>query len=185
MRVIATALPGVLIIEPRVFSDERGFFLETYHAKRYAEAGLQATFVQDNHSRSCRGTVRGLHFQQQRPQGKLVRVIEGEIFDVAVDIRTNAPTFGQHVAVMLSADNFLQLYVPPGCAHGFCVTSEVAQVEYKCTELYDADDERGLMWNDPALTIAWPTAEPILSTRDQGHPTLEQWARMTSRQGPV
>lgn len=174
MRVSDTALEGVLIVEPRVFRDERGFFVETYHAERYRAAGIALPFVQDNHSRSTRGTLRGLHWQWRRPQGKLVRVIEGEIFDVAVDIRPDSPTFGQSASVVLSADNFLQLYVPPGFAHGFCVTSEVAQVEYKCTDVYDADGEGGLVWNDPDLALAWPVADPVLSPRDRSHPTLRE-----------
>lgn len=172
MRFETTKLPGVLIIEPRVFRDERGFFLETYHARKYAEAGLEATFVQDNHSRSRKDTLRGLHFQRQRPQGKLVRAIQGEIFDVAADIDPASPTYGQWVGVYLSADNFRQIYVPPGYAHGFCVVSEIAEVEYKCTDFYDPADEGGVMWNDPVLAIEWPTASPVLSGRDQAHPPL-------------
>ena len=175
MRVVETALEGVLVIEPRVFQDARGFFLETYHAQRYAAAGLDVTFVQDNHSRSRRDTLRGLHFQVSQPQGKLVRVIEGTIWDVAVDIRPDSPTFGQHVGVELSAENFRQIYVPPGFAHGFCVTTDVAQVEYKCTAYYDPADERGIAWNDPHLAIPWPVVDPVLSTRDQENPTLEAW----------
>lgn len=175
MIIHTTAIPGVLIIEPRVWIDERGFFLETYHAQRYAEAGLDATFVQDNHSLSQRGTLRGLHFQLSNPQGKLVRVIEGAVYDVAVDIRPESPSFGQHVGVELTAGNFRQLYVPPGLAHGFCVTSDRAQVEYKCTAFYDAADERGIAWDDPALGIDWPVRDPILSERDRHHPTLDVW----------
>jgi dTDP-4-dehydrorhamnose 3,5-epimerase len=172
MNLIPTSLPGVLIIEPRVFRDERGFFLETYHAQRYREAGLDAAFVQDNHSRSTRGTLRGLHWQAERPQGKLVRVLVGEIYDVAVDIRPDSPTFGKWVGVTLSADNFRQAWIPPGFAHGFCVTSEVAEVEYKCTDFYDPPSERGLIWNDPEVAIAWPIQDPILSERDKKHPRL-------------
>jgi dTDP-4-dehydrorhamnose 3,5-epimerase len=172
MNVIATALPGVLIIEPRVFRDERGFFLETYHAQRYREAGLDATFVQDNHSRSMRGTLRGLHWQAERPQGKLVRVLAGEIYDVAVDIQPHSPTFGKWVGFTLSADNFRQAWIPPGYAHGFCVVSDVAEVGYKCTDYYDPASERGLIWNDPEVGIAWPVTQPILSPRDQRHPGL-------------
>ena len=172
MKLIPTNLPGVLIIEPRVFRDERGFFLETYHAQRYREAGLDAAFVQDNHSRSTRGTLRGLHWQAERPQGKLVRVLVGEIYDVAVDIRPDSPTFGKWVGFTLSADNFRQAWIPPGFAHGFCVTSEVAEVEYKCTDFYDPPSERGLIWNDPEVAIAWPIQDPILSERDKKHPRL-------------
>lgn len=174
MQVRETALAGALVIEPRVFHDPRGFFLETYHAGRYAAAGIEGPFVQDNHSRSQRGTLRGLHFQWRRPQGKLVRVIEGAIFDVAVDIREGSPTFGRWVGLTLSAENFLQFYVPPGFAHGFCVTSDVAQVEYKCTDLYDPEGEGGIAWNDPDLAITWPVEVPILSGRDERHPTLAQ-----------
>ncbi len=172
MTLIETSLPGVLIIEPRIFRDERGFFLETYHAKRYREAGLDAAFVQDNHSRSMRGTLRGLHWQAERPQGKLVRVLVGEIYDVAVDIRPDSPTFGKWVGFTLSADNFRQAWIPPGFAHGFCVTSEVAEVEYKCTDFYDPPSERGLIWNDPEVGILWPIQNPILSERDKKHPRL-------------
>lgn len=174
MNVIATKLPGVLVIEPSVHRDERGFFLETFHARRYREAGLDANFVQDNHSRSVRGTLRGLHWQIEQPQGKLVRVLFGEIFDAVVDIRPDAATFGQWVGVTLSSENFRQLYAPPGFAHGFCVTSEVAEVEYKCTDFYDPRAERGLIWNDPEVGITWPVVEPILSPRDQQHPTLAE-----------
>jgi dTDP-4-dehydrorhamnose 3,5-epimerase len=174
--VSTTAIDGVLIIDPTVWRDERGFFLETYHAGKYAAAGLDATFVQDNHSRSRRGTLRGLHYQARHPQGKLVRVVEGTIYDVAVDIRRGSPTFGQFVAVELSAESFRQLYVPPGLAHGFCVTSDMAQVEYKVTTFYDAADERGIAWDDPALAIPWPVADPLLSARDQQHPTLAAYA---------
>ncbi|MPY87973.1 MAG: dTDP-4-dehydrorhamnose 3,5-epimerase [Luteitalea sp.] len=172
MQVSHTALPGVVIIEPTVHRDARGFFVETYHAARFAEHGIDATFVQDNHSRSRHGTLRGLHWQQERPQGKLVRVIEGEIYDVAVDIRPDSPTFGQWVGVTISADDFRQVYIPAGFAHGFCVVSDVAQVEYKCTTFYDPASERGLIWNDPDVGITWPIAAPILSERDKQHPRL-------------
>lgn len=174
MRVVPTALPGVVVIEPDVFRDGRGFFLETYHAEKYREAGINRPFVQDNHSRSALGTVRGLHLQVARPQGKLVRVIEGEIFDVALDARRGSPTFGRWVSVMLSAETFRQCYIPPGYAHGFCVTSPVAQVEYKCTDLYDPSSEIGIAWDDPALAIDWPVASPILSDRDRRHQTLAE-----------
>ena len=172
MKVETTKLPGVLIIEPAVYRDDRGFFLETYHARRYAEAGLDVTFVQDNHSRSVKHTLRGLHFQRTKPQGKLVRAVEGEVFDVAADINPASPTYCQWVGVSLSANNFKQLYVPPGYAHGFCVVSEFAQIEYKCTDFYDAADEGGVMWNDPVLGIQWPTTDPVLSRRDLTHPLL-------------
>jgi dTDP-4-dehydrorhamnose 3,5-epimerase len=174
VRVVPTELPGVLVIEPKVFSDVRGFFIETYHAERYAEHGIDGPFVQDNHSRSAGRTVRGLHLQLRRPQGKLVRVIEGEVYDVAVDVRRGSPTFGRWVAVVLSAANFRQCYIPPGFAHGFCVVSADAQVEYKCTDLYDPESEVGIAWNDPALAIPWPVADPLLSERDRHNPTLAE-----------
>ena len=172
MRAIRTDLPDVIVIEPVVHRDSRGFFLETYHARRYREAGIAATFVQDNHSRSMRGTVRGLHFQVRRPQGKLVRALFGEMFDVAVDIRRGSPTFGRWVGAHLTAENFRQIYVPPGFAHGFCILSEVGEVEYKCTELYDPEDELGIAWNDPQVGIEWPLSEPLLSAKDKAAPRL-------------
>lgn len=173
MRFVPTELPGVLLIEPDVHHDGRGFFLETYHAERYRTAGIVGPFVQDNHSRSVGGTVRGLHLQVRRPQAKLVRVIEGEIYDVAVDVRRGSPTFGRWVGLTLSADNFLQGYIPIGFAHGFSVTSAVAQVEYKCTEVWDPACEVGIAWDDPTLAVAWRVERPILSERDKRHPTLE------------
>jgi dTDP-4-dehydrorhamnose 3,5-epimerase len=178
MNVIPTRLPEVLVIEPKIHRDDRGYFVETYHARRYAAAGLDVSFVQDNQSRSVRGTLRGLHWQVENPQGKLVRVLSGEIFDVAVDIRPDSPRFGQWVGVSISADNFRQIYVPPGFAHGFCVTSELAEVEYKCTDFYTPSAERGLIWNDPEVGIEWPAVTPILSARDQQHPTLAQLREM-------
>lgn len=174
MRVLPTALPGVVLVDPDVHRDSRGFFLETYHERRYREAGIAAIFVQDNHSRSARGTVRGLHFQVRRPQGKLVRAISGEMFDVAVDVRRGSPTFGRWVGATLTGDNFRQIYVPPGFAHGFCILSETAEVEYKCTELYDREDELGVLWNDPQIGIEWPIAEPLLSAKDKAAPRLAQ-----------
>lgn len=182
MRVLEAPLAGVLVIEPRVHGDARGFFLETWRADRYAAAGLPPAFVQDNHSLSARHTLRGLHWQWRRPQGKLIRVVEGAIFDVAVDLRIESPTFGQWYGVELSAENFRQMYVPPSFAHGFCVTSDVAQVEYKCTDYYDPDGESGLMWNDPELAIAWPTTTPLLSVRDSNHPSfLQTFGRAPTR----
>jgi dTDP-4-dehydrorhamnose 3,5-epimerase len=172
VRVVPTDLPGVVVIEPDVHRDGRGFFLETYHADRYREHGIAGPFVQDNHSRSTAGTLRGLHLQLKRPQGKLIRVIEGEIYDVAVDVRRGSPSFGRWVGVTLTADDFRQVYVPPGFAHGFCVVSDVAQVEYKCTDLYDPASEIGVAWNDPGLGIVWPVREPLLSARDSRHPVL-------------
>jgi dTDP-4-dehydrorhamnose 3,5-epimerase len=176
VRVVPTSLPGVVVIEPDVHHDGRGFFLETYHADRYREHGIPGPFVQDNHSRSTAGTLRGLHLQLKRPQGKLIRVIEGAIFDVAVDVRRGSPAFGRWVGVTLTADGFEQVYVPPGFAHGFCVVSEVAQVEYKCTDLYDPASEIGVAWNDPAIGIVWPVREPLLSARDSRHPLLSELA---------
>ena len=174
MRVLETALPGVVVIEPVVFRDNRGFFLETYHERRYREAGIAATFVQDNHSRSSRRTVRGMHFQVRKPQGKLVRVLHGEVFDVAVDVRRGSPTFGRWVGVTLSAENFRQIYVPPGFAHGFCITSDVGEVEYKCTQLYDPEDELGVAWDDPQIGIDWPEKDPVLSAKDKAAPRLSE-----------
>jgi len=174
VRVLPTELPGVVIIEPDVHRDGRGFFLETYHADRYRDHGIPGPFVQDNHSQSVAGTLRGLHLQLRRPQGKLIRVVEGEVFDVAVDVRRGSPTFGRWVSVTLTADNFRQCYVPPGFAHGFCVVSPIAQLEYKCTDLYDPASEIGIAWNDPAIGISWPVTDPILSQRDSRHPTLAE-----------
>jgi dTDP-4-dehydrorhamnose 3,5-epimerase len=174
VRVVPTEIPEVLVVEPDVYVDGRGFFLETYHADKYRAHGIDGPFVQDNHSRSGAGTLRGLHLQLKRPQGKLVRVIEGEIYDVAVDVRRGSPTFGRFVAVTLTAENFRQCYVPPGFAHGFCVVSPTAQVEYKCTDLYDPASEIGIAWDDPALAIPWPAKKPLLSPRDAHHPTLAE-----------
>ncbi|MBK9707856.1 MAG: dTDP-4-dehydrorhamnose 3,5-epimerase [Acidobacteria bacterium] len=177
MRFRQTDLPGVVIVEPQVFRDARGFFLETYHQQKYAGGGIDAVFVQDNHSRSARGTVRGLHAQLQRPQGKLVRVIEGEIYDIAVDIRRGSPSFSEWVGVWLSAENFRQIYIPPGFAHGFCVTSEIAQVEYKCTDFYDPASEISIQWDDPDLDIDWPSdirLMPVLSRKDMAARPLRE-----------
>ena len=169
MNVISTEIDGVVIIEPKVFGDERGFFLETFQAERYAElAGIDLPFVQDNHSRSGKNVLRGLHFQKSKPQGKLVRVVRGEVFDVAVDIRKGSPTYGKWAGVLLSEDNKRQFWVPPGLAHGFVVLSESADFEYKCTDYYDPSDEGALIWNDPDVGIEWPEGiEPILSAKDQ------------------
>jgi dTDP-4-dehydrorhamnose 3,5-epimerase len=169
-----TELPGVILVEPDVYGDERGFFLETYHAAKYREGGIGEVFVQDNHSRSRHGILRGLHLQVRFPQGKLVRVVEGEVFDVAVDVRRGSPHFGRHVAVVLSARSFNQLYVPPGFAHGFLVTSEAAQFEYKCTDLYHPEDELTIAWDDPDLAIPWPLSTPSLSSRDAAAPSLAE-----------
>jgi dTDP-4-dehydrorhamnose 3,5-epimerase len=174
VRFAPTELPEVIVVEPDIHRDGRGFFLETYHAEKYRGGGIDGRFVQDNHSQSVAGTLRGLHLQLRRPQGKLIRVIQGEIFDVAVDVRRGSPTFGRWVGVTISADNLKQCYVPPGFAHGFSVVSPIAQVEYKCTEFYDPSSEIGIAWNDPALAIAWPVDEPLLSERDRRHRTLAQ-----------
>ena len=168
MNVIPTELAGLLVIEPKVFGDARGFFFEGYHRERYHAAGIDAEFVQDNYSRSRRGTLRGLHYQLAQPQGKLVQVTRGEVYDVAVDLRRGSPTFGRAVGVVLNEDNHRQLYVPPGFGHGFCVTSDSADFAYKCTTFYNPADERTLLWNDPALQIDWPVIEPyILSEKDK------------------
>lgn len=174
MRFIATGLAGVIMIEPDVHRDARGYFLETYHAAKYGQAGIPAAFVQDNHSSSVQNTLRGLHLQLRKPQGKLVRVVEGEIWDIAVDLRRGSPTFGRWAAETLSAENFRQLYVPAGCAHGFCVLSPTTQVQYKCTELYDPTDEIGIAYDDPELAIPWPVENPVLSDRDRRHPRLSE-----------
>ncbi len=168
MNVIKTELDGVLIVEPRVFRDERGFFKETFHSGKFGDAGLPSHFVQDNYSSSVRGTIRGLHYQIQQPQGKLVQVFKGEIFDVAVDIRRDSLQFGKWVGVSLSAENHRQLYVPPGFAHGFCVVSEEAEVFYKCTDLYAPQHERSILWNDTTIGVAWPDVpDPIISEKDK------------------
>lgn len=169
MKFLPTRIPDVIVIEPKVFGDHRGFFMETWQHKVFTEAGISHPFVQDNHSRSSQGILRGLHYQIKHPQGKLVRVISGEVFDVAVDIRKNSPTFGQWVGETLSADNRKMLWVPPGFAHGFYVMSESAEFLYKCTDFYTPPHERTILWNDPALGINWPLvngAAPVLSSKD-------------------
>jgi len=173
LKVIETALPGVLLLEPKVFGDERGFFMETYNAEVFAAAGIALPFVQDNHSSSRYGVLRGLHYQEPRPQGKLVRCTRGSLFDVAVDIRAGSPHFGKWVAYELSAENKRMLWVPPGFAHGFCVTSDVADLVYKCTELWDARVDHPIRWNDPDIGIDWPVAEPTLSPKDTFAPMLK------------
>ena len=176
MKVTATSIPGVKLVEPSVFRDARGFFLETYHREKFRQAGLPEVFVQDNHSYSAvRGVLRGLHAQLHHPQGKLVRAVTGEILDVAVDLRPHSPAFGRWLAEPLSGDTFRQLYVPPGCAHGFLVLSDSAHVEYKCTGPYVRDDEIGLPWDDPAVGIGWPAdAAPLLNDRDRTWPGLAE-----------
>lgn len=177
MNFIKTELPGLVVIEPRVFEDPRGYFMETFHRQRFAEAGLPAEFVQDNHSRSIRGTLRGLHYQIENAQGKLVRCVRGEIFDVGVDLRPGSPTFGRWFGAALSEANRRQLYIPAGFAHGFCVLSEMADVVYKCTALYSPPHERTILWNDPALAIAWPIEDPLLSDKDRRGQSLAQAER--------
>ena len=175
MNVIPTKLKDCVIIEPKVFGDHRGFFLETFQADRYREmASIELPFVQDNHSRSAKGVLRGLHFQKTKPQGKLVRVVSGEVYDVAVDIRKDSPSFGQWEGVILSEENKRQYWVPPGFAHGFVVLSETADFEYKCTDYYDPTDEGSLIWNDPAMEISWPLENPTLSDKDSNAPTFAE-----------
>ncbi len=174
MRFEPTALPGVIVVEPDVHRDDRGFLFEVYHARKYRGGGIDVTFVQDIQSRSARNTVRGLHGQRQQPQGKLVRAVEGEIFDVAVDARRGSPTFGRWAAVLLSGENFKQLYIPAGFLHGFCVLSERADVEYKCTDFYERDDEIAVRWNDPVIGIEWPVGDPLVSPKDASAPTLAE-----------
>jgi dTDP-4-dehydrorhamnose 3,5-epimerase len=174
MKVTETKLPGVKIIEPNVFDDQRGFFKETFQVERYAEAGIDLPFVQDNQSRSQKGVLRGLHLQKTRPQGKLVSCPQGAVFDVAVDVDPRSPTFGDYVGLELSEENHKQLWIPPGYAHGFCVLSDMADFHYKCTDLYFPEDEAGLLWNDPDVRIDWPVEHPTLSDKDQKLPTLAQ-----------
>ena len=176
MKFLASELPEVIVIEPDIYRDERGFFLESYQARKYAEGGIAETFVQHNHSLSVRGVLRGLHAQRRRPQGKLVRVLRGEVFDVAVDIRRGSPTFAHWRGVTLSAENFLQCYIPPGFAHGFCVLSDGAEFEYKSTDFYDPDDQLTVRWNDPQVAVKWPIDTPILSAKDREAPLLAEIA---------
>jgi dTDP-4-dehydrorhamnose 3,5-epimerase len=173
MKVTATENPDVLLIEPDVFRDPRGFFMETFHARKFRLQGLPEVFVQDNHSRSTRGVLRGLHYQLEHPQGKLVRVVSGEVLDVAVDIRKGSPFFGKWVGAVLSEENLKQMYIPPGFAHGFCVLSERADVLYKCTDFYTPGDEYGIAWDDPDIGIKWPTLDYVLSDKDRRYPRLK------------
>ncbi len=183
MKFLTTRLSGVLIIEPDVYQDERGWFLETYHADKYLYGGVPLSFVQDNCSSSVRGTLRGLHAQMTRPQGKLMRVTRGEIFDVAVDIRRGSPTFAFWESVSLTAENFRQIYIPPGFAHGFCVLSDIAIVEYKCTDVYVPGDEISIAWNDPEIDIQWPLESPILSSKDMSGQSLKTlWDKLPDYQ---
>ncbi|MEQ9886766.1 dTDP-4-dehydrorhamnose 3,5-epimerase [Pectobacterium zantedeschiae] len=178
MQIIDTAVHGAKIIQPKVFGDARGFFLETFEKKRYQEMlDIDLDFVQDNHSRSSRGVLRGLHFQKTNPQGKLVRVVRGEVFDVAVDIRQDSPTYGKWYGVLLSEENKTQFWLPPGLAHGFVVLSDTADFEYKCTDYYDPSDEGCLLWNDPELGIEWPISTPLLSEKDKLGKLLKDLAK--------
>lgn len=174
MKVSRTKLQGVFIIDPDVFADPRGYFLETWAYRRYADAGLPSIFVQDNLSRSAQGILRGLHLQHPHGQGKLVHVIHGEVYDVAVDVRAGSPTFGQWVGTTLTGDNHRQVYIPPGMAHGFCVVSEYALFSYKCTEAYHRESELGVIWNDPDIGIEWPVSDPQLSGKDAVFPRLRE-----------
>jgi dTDP-4-dehydrorhamnose 3,5-epimerase len=174
MKLTPKEIPDVLLIEPDVFRDARGFFLETWHQRKYAQGGITGPFLQDNHSHSRQGALRGLHAQRQRPQGKLVRVVTGEVFDVAVDIRRGSPSFGRWVGDRLSGENLRQLWIPPGFAHGFCVLSELVHLEYKCTDFYDASDEIAIAWNDPEIGIEWPITSPTLSAKDAAAPRLAE-----------
>ena len=185
MNIQATDLPGVVVIEPRVFEDQRGFFMETFRESEFKAAGLDYRFVQDNHSQSRQGTLRGLHYQIEHPQGKLVRVIRGEVFDVAVDLRRDSPAFGQWCGVVLSQSNRRQFYVPPGFAHGFCVLSDVAEFLYKCTDYYYPQHERTLLWNDPQVGIEWPVRDPLLSEKDQRGLTLAATPCFARSPGPA
>ncbi|MCP4037083.1 MAG: dTDP-4-dehydrorhamnose 3,5-epimerase [bacterium] len=174
MKFNETEIPGVILIEPTVHRDDRGWFFESYQAEHYHDGGIEVDFVQDNHSRSCRGTLRGLHAQGARPQDKLVRVLFGEIYDVAVDVRRGSPTFGKYVGAVLSAENFRQLFIPAGFVHGFVVTSDLAEVEYKCSDYYDPGGELSVAWNDPQIGIDWPVADPLLSPKDAEAPALAE-----------
>ena len=172
IKYVKTDIPGVMLLEPKVFKDSRGFFMETFHQNKYAEVGIDHAFIQDNYSHSTQGTLRGLHYQLKHPQEKLIYVITGEIFDVAVDIRQGSPTFGQCVGEYLSDQNKRQIFIPEGFAHGFCVTSETADVLYKTTDLYNPDDEYGVLWSDPDIEIDWPVEIPIVSDKDKQYPRL-------------
>ncbi|MCC6140784.1 MAG: dTDP-4-dehydrorhamnose 3,5-epimerase [Nitrospira sp.] len=174
MQVSAASLDGLVVIETTLWRDARGAFVETYHQERYRDAGIGAVFVQDNFSWSQANVLRGLHYQLRHPQGKLVMVVEGRVFDVAVDIRAGSPTFGQWHGIELSAENGRQLYIPPGYAHGFCVLSERAGFMYRCTDYYHPSDERGIRWNDPQLAIDWPAVNPLVSEKDQAYKALEE-----------
>jgi dTDP-4-dehydrorhamnose 3,5-epimerase len=172
MERIDTSLPGVLELRPKLFRDRRGFFIETYHQAKFAELGIRDHFVQDNHSSSAKGTLRGLHYQLHHPQAKLCRVVEGEVLDVAVDIRVDSPQFGKWTSVLLSAKEHNQIYIPAGFAHGFLALTDTVQFLYKCSDFYDPKDERGILWSDPGLNISWGIANPVVSERDAKNPRL-------------
>ncbi|HEX4965288.1 MAG TPA: dTDP-4-dehydrorhamnose 3,5-epimerase [Thermoanaerobaculia bacterium] len=184
MKFVPLEIPDVVLIEPRIFEDGRGFFFEVYRQDKFEDAGLPGTFVQDNQSFSKHGVVRGLHAQLTQPQGKLIRTLQGEIFDVAVDVRPDSPTFGKWVSAVLSGENNHQLWVPPGFVHGFCVTSEFATVQYKCTDLYAPSDEIGVRWDDPEIGISWPVANPVLNAKDRAWPTLAEILPQILQQSP-
>lgn len=185
MNITQTSIPGVIIFTPPVFTDTRGYFLETYQQHKYAEAGIPKPFVQDNQSYSTKDVLRGLHFQLRHPQGKLVRVTQGSVFDVAIDIRRNSPTFGKWHGEILSAENKKQMYIPENFAHGFCVLSDSAEFLYKCTDFYTPGDEAGLIWDDPQLGIEWPINQPILSTKDAQLPKLSAILDLLPSDKPV
>ena len=174
LEILKTSIDGVLLIKPEVFGDSRGFFFESYTKKKYSQDGIDIEFVQDNHSKSSRGVLRGLHYQISKPQDKLVRVVQGEVFDVAVDIRKGSPTFGRWEGFLLSGENMQQVFVPKGLAHGFCVLSEKAEFLYKCSDYYYPEDEGGIIWNDPDLKIDWPMSDPLLSNKDKKYPRFRE-----------
>ena len=174
IKLTQLSISGIFLIEPACFADSRGFFMETFHQQKYKDAGLDKKFVQDNHSHSSQNVLRGLHYQLENPQGKLIYTVTGEIFDVAVDIRRGSPTFGHWLGAILSAENKRQIYIPEGFAHGLVVTSESADVIYKCTDLYAPGDEYGVLWSDPALSIKWPVDTPVLSQKDQENPVINE-----------
>ena len=184
MNIIKTPLPGVLVLEPKLHGDSRGFFLETWREDTLKEAGIDERFVQDNHSRSTRGILRGLHYQLIQPQGKLVRVAQGAVFDVALDVRKGSPTFGQWTGATLDEESMRMMYIPPGFAHGFLVLSEIADFIYKCTDYYHPESEQGILWNDPAIGIEWPIEDVQLSERDSNYPRLQDQAEERLPQYP-
>ena len=179
MEFIQTELPEVIIVKPTIFTDHRGFFMESYHIDKYTKGGISCKFVQDNHAKSVKNSLRGLHFQLNHPQGKLLRCLQGRIFDVAVDIRDDSSNYGKWVGVELSCKNKYQLFIPPGFAHGYCVLSQTAEIAYKCSEIYHPEDDRGIIWNDPEVDIKWPIVNPILSDKDKSLPLLSHLKKDT------